>query len=76
MNAETEIRRLSREVRMLTTMVQALMDDKSRQNELMTVTQFAKAVGCSRSTVINRIKAGIYGAERHGKLWYLPSPKK
>ena len=75
MNAEAEIRRLSREVKTLTNMVQTLMDDKSRQNELMTVSQFAKAVGCSRGTVINRIKAGIYGAERHGKLWYLPAPK-
>ena len=75
MNAEAEIRRLSREVRELNNKIQTLIDDRQSDNTLMTVTQFAKAVGCSRNTVLNRIKAGIYGAERHGKLGYLPSPK-
>lgn len=75
MNAESEIRRLSREVKELKSMIQELIDNKPRHNDLMTVTEFAKVVGCSRSTVINRIKAGIYGAERHKKMWYLPAPK-
>ena len=75
MNAEAEIRRLSREVKALSDKVQVLIDERQKSNELMTVTQFAKAAGCSRNTVLNRIKAGIYGAERHGKLWYLHAPK-
>jgi excisionase family DNA binding protein len=69
-----EIKKLKREVLELKRMVQQLLDEKE-SNDLMTVTEFAKAVGCSKGTVLNRIKKGIYGAERHGKLWYLPAPR-
>lgn len=76
MNIESEIRRLQRQVNQLTRMVEQLQKQQEQEykNNLMTVTEFAKVVGCSRSTVVNRIKKGIYGAERHGKTWFLPSP--
>ena len=74
MTTDQEIRKLRKEVRELTRMVESLLDKKAEENNLITVAEFAKLVGCSRGTVINRIKAGIYGAERHGKLWYLPAP--
>lgn len=75
MNAESEIRRLSREVKALSDKVQVLIDERQKSNDLMTVTEFANLKGCSRGTVINRIKAGIYGAVRYKNKWYLPSPK-
>jgi hypothetical protein len=76
MTQEQQIRQLTIKVNRLTAMVERLLDDKPQGNDLMTVSEFAKAVGCSRGTVINRIKQGIYGAERHGKLWYLPAPSR
>lgn len=76
MTQEQQIRQLTAKVNRLTTMVERLLDEKGQDNDLMTVSEFAKAVGCSKRTVINRIKAGIYGAERHGKLWYLPAPSR
>lgn len=76
MTQEQQIRQLTIKVNRLTAMVERLLDDKPQGNDLMTVTEFAKAVGCSKRTVLNRIKAGIYGAERHGKLWYLPAPSR
>ena len=76
MTQEQQIRQLTAKVNRLTTMVERLLDEKSQDNDLMTVSEFAKAVGCSKRTVLNRIKAGIYGAERHGKLWYLPAPSR
>lgn len=76
MTQEQQIRQLTAKVNRLTTMVERLLDEKSQDNDLMTVAEFAKAVGCSKRTVLNRIKAGIYGAERHGKLWYLPAPSR
>ena len=74
MTQEQQIRQLTIKVNKLTVMVERLLDERGRENNLMTVSEFAKAVGCSKRTVLNRIKAGIYGAERHGKLWYLPAP--
>lgn len=76
MSAEQEIRRLTIKVNKLTAMVEQLLAERGQDNDLMTVAEFAKAVGCSKRTVLNRIKAGIYGAERHGKLWYLPAPSR
>jgi len=74
MTQEQQIRQLTAKANKLTVMVEQLLDENGRRNDLMTVTEFAKAVGCSKQTVINRIKRGIYGAVRHGKLWYLPAP--
>ena len=76
MNADREIRKLQRQVSELSAMVEQLLEAKNfeRKNNRMTVTEFAKAVGCSKSTVLNRINRGIYAAEREGKLWYLPAP--
>lgn len=74
MTQEQQIRQLTAKVNKLTSMVERLLEERPQENNLMTVTEFAKAVGCSKGTVLNRIKAGIYGAERHGKLWYLPAP--
>ena len=76
MTQEQEIRRLTIKVNRLTAMVELLLAERGQDNDLMTVAEFAKAVGCSKRTVLNRIKAGIYGAERHGKLWYLPAPSR
>ena len=76
MSAEQEIRRLTIKVNKLTAMVEQLLAERGQDNDLMTVAEFAKAVGCSKRTLLNRIKAGIYGAERHGKLWYLPAPSR
>lgn len=76
MTQEQQIRQLTAKVNKLTAMVEKLLDDRSQANDLMTVTEFAKAVGCSKRTVLNRINAGIYGAVRHGKLWYLPAPSR
>ena len=74
MTQEQQIRQLTAKVNKLTAMVEQLLSQNEQKNDLMTVTEFAKAVGCSKRTVLNRINAGIYGAERHGKLWYLPRP--
>jgi excisionase family DNA binding protein len=76
MTQEQQIRQLTAKVNKLTVLVERLLDERGRENNLMTVSEFAKAVGCSKGTVLNRIKAGIYGAERHGKLWYLPAPSR
>lgn len=76
MNIDREIRKLQRQVSELTATVEKLLETKNleHKNNRMTVTEFAKAVGCSKSTVLNRINRGIYAAEREGKLWYLPAP--
>lgn len=74
MSGETEIRRLTVKVNRLTTLVEQLLAEREHTNDLMTVAEFAKAVGCSKRTVLNRIERGIYGAVRHGKMWYLPAP--
>lgn len=76
MTQEQQIRQLTIKVNKLTSMVERLLEERQPSNNLMTVTEFAKAVGCSKRTVLNRIKAGIYGAERHGNLWYLPAPSR
>ena len=76
MTTDQEIRKLRKEVRELTRMVESLLGQKPEGNNLVTVSEFARLAGCSRGTVINRIKAGVYGAERHGKLWYLPAPSR
>ena len=76
MTQEQQIRQLTIKVNRLTAMVEKLLEEKGQENNLMTVTEFAKSVGCSKRTVLNRIKAGIYGAEQRGKLWYLPAPSQ
>lgn len=76
MTQEQQIRQLTAKVNKLTVMVEKLLDDRSQANDLITVTEFAKLMGCSKGTVLNRIKRGIYGAVRHGKLWYLPAPSR
>lgn len=76
MTQEQQIRQLTAKVNKLTAMVERLLEDKPQENNLVTVTEFAKLMGCSKGTVLNRIKRGIYGAERHGKLWYLPAPSR
>jgi len=74
MTQEQQLRQLTAKVNKLTSMVEKLLQDKEQSNDLMTVTEFAKIMGCSKRTVLNRIQRGIYGAERHGKLWYLRRP--
>ena len=76
MTQEQQIRQLTIRVNKLTAMVEKLLEEKPQENNLVTVTEFAKLMGCSKGTVINRIKRGIYGAVRHGKLWYLPAPSR
>ena len=76
MTQEQQIRQLTIRVNKLTAMVERLLDARDSENELMTVTEFAKAVGCSKRTVLNRINSGVYGAVRHGKIWYLPAPSR
>lgn len=76
MNTDKEIRKLQRQVSELTALVERLLETKESEakNNRMTVTEFAKAVGCSKSTVLSRIEKGIYAAEKHGKLWFLQAP--
>lgn len=76
MTQEQQIRQLTIKVNRLTAMVEKLLEEKGRENNLITVAEFAKLMGCTKGTVLNRIKRGIYGAEKHGKLWYLPAPSR